>query len=367
VRIVQFLYSGLSGVADVAFNIIEGDRDRHFEHALIFVGVVPLLPQYEAACMQKGVPYRQVRYPGGKPWRSWRAIYRHLADLRPDALIVHGGGPSLVPATAFARLRRLPVFVVEHHPIGLRSRADWTFSRFGLATGAKFVMLTQEYQDAFEAHLGRKLAPARVRIIPNGVDTDLFRPERHSLVDGPHVRLGMAARFTPAKRFDLLVEAFNLLIAARPEVDWALSLAGDGQTLQSVRELAEQSPAQDRIEFRGMLAKDALADWYRELDLYVHAAEEETQSMALLQAMASGLPIVASNVAGIANLFAGSPHTGLLSQTQTAQGFADAISALLAAPSETARMAEQARQVCVERFSQVAMFNAYRALMEEAR
>ena len=366
-KVVQCLYSGLSGVADVAFNLISGDRDRIHDHSLLFIGVVPLVDSYRDWCERSDVRFRTVRSVPKQPWRTWPDIYRALQELKPDALIVHGGGPTMVPALAYARKTRCALLMVEHHPIGLRGAADWAFSRLGLLAGAQTVVLSDDYAAQFKARLKRWIRPGQMLVIPNGVDADLYRPSIAIRRAGADLlRIGMAARFSAAKRFDLVVEAARLIGARSEQRRWQFTLAGSGDTFDAVKQAAHALPAGIEISFPGMLPKEQLPDWYRDLDIYVHAAEEETLSMALLQAMSSGLPIAASDVAGINNLIGGDPPAGMLVPEQTAPAFAEALIRLADAPEVAEVLGRQARERVLGRYSQDAMFGAYDAVIRAA-
>lgn len=365
-KIAQILYSGLSGVADVAFNLVAGDEARRFDHAMLFVGVVPLVPSYAQVCEVEGISYAAIRSAPKKPWRSWPSILRWLRREAPDAVIVHGGGPSLIPSLVYRAGSGAAILAVEHHPIPLRSRVDWLFSRLALRAADQVVLLTDQYRVEMEAHFGRSLPEGRYRLIPNGVDTSRYAATPAQHVPKGSFRLGMAGRFTPSKRFDVAVETLEELCRLRPAVDWRLSLAGGGDDLARIQEMAARSPAADRIEFTGMLAQEQLPDWYRRLTLYFHATEGETLSMALLQAMASQLPIVASRVKGVDDLLADG-EAGFLVGEQSGSAFARAVLDLADDEARRQALAATARSLCCRCYSQSAMLEGYVNLIEAVR
>lgn len=356
-KLCQLLYSGLSGVGDVAFGLVEGDAERRFAHSMLFVGVEPLLPSYIEMCRNMAIEMRDVRARAGRPWSSWSSTYRHLRELDPDVILLHGGGGSTVPALRFARRHRRKLILIEHTPLPLRGRAEDAVSWITRRRADAVVVLTPEYLSHFAGH-----APARatVELIPNGVNTDQFRPRSEPSPPG-RFTLGMAARMTPSKRFDILIEAFVMLRAQRPDLDWRLRLAGDGTDRQRLEQFAAR--AEGAVEFCGMVAKAALPDWFRSLDAYVHASEGEALSIALLQAMATGLPIVGSNVPGVKDLLSSDPPVGLIAASQSAGAFADAVSEIVSNRPRAALMARSARDLCVREFSLASMFDRYSAII----
>jgi glycosyltransferase involved in cell wall biosynthesis len=205
-----------------------------------------------------------------------------------------------------------------------------------------------------------------VRVIPNGLDLQRFRPGQ-ARAAGP-VRIGMAARFTAIKRFDLLVGAMAELKRHHPQRVLELSLAGHGETLEAVRAQATAAGLADRVRFEGMLGDDALADWMRGLDIYAHASAGETLSLALLQAMATERPIVASDVAGIDTLLGPlrSPAVRLVPEP-SAGAFAAAIREIADTLVSAQPSARLLRRECEQRFSIGRTFARYREVVESVR
>jgi glycosyltransferase involved in cell wall biosynthesis len=204
-----------------------------------------------------------------------------------------------------------------------------------------------------------------VHVIPNGIDTAAFAPAKNDIIPGQPIRVGMAARFSNTKRQNLLIAALALLLKDEGPHAWRLSLAGDGENLSSMRQLAESAGVSDLVEFPGYMGEGALHDWYTGLDFYAHASAGETLSTSLLQAMAMGLPILGSNVAGIKNLLAEGGSCGRLAETQTPEAFASLLREMATNSMEMAAVAGRARVVAEARYSQDAMFKAYSALITE--
>lgn len=363
-RLAQLFYSGLGGHGDVAFGIAEADAGGAFDHVMGFLGIEPLLPAYAERCDRLGIDRTYVRAIAGQPWLGWGKIYAWLKRTRPDFLLLHSP-PALLPCLAYARRCRVPLVMVEHQPNVLKRKSEWAATRLGMALADRVVLLTPQYEEEMRARLGRRFRSAKVRVIANGVNTRQFQPAGTRGVGGGGMVVGMAARFTKAKRFDLAIDTLGELIRRRPEIGWRLTLAGDGEEWEPVRTRAAAAGLTERVEMPGSLEKAALAGWFRTVDRYIHITEGETMSMSILQAMASGLPICASQVRGVDAVLPTDDSLGQLVHPQTAEAFASALIGLAEAPARAAEMADRARQACVQRFSDTHMFDQYAKVLAE--
>lgn len=359
-KVAQILYSGVGGHGSVVFSLVAGDGQKRWSNVLGFLGIEPLLPEYRSRCEQAGLPYRYFPARAGRPWSQWRAIRGWLAAERPDAIINHSA-TAFVPCVLHAAARRTLLVHVEHTPIATKSRQEWLASRLAMLTADRVVMLTPDYERLSRKRLGRWMPRDKVTIIPNGIDLDRFAPTVPRPGAGPKLRVGMAARFSNAKRQDLLVEVVRTLQRDDPRVEWQLTLAGEGEERERVEALAQLTPA--HVDFAGLLDEDGLIKWFQSLDIYAHASDGETLSTSILQAMACQLPIVASDVEGIRNLLA--PNKGVLAPNEDIGRWRDAILAFYSRPDQAARTAEAARAVMLERYSAAVMHRRYHQLLRE--
>ena len=361
-RIVQLLYSGLAGVGDVAFNLIEGDAAGRFDHALLFVGVVPLRSAYVARCAADSADYRYVQSMRRQPWSAWQRTAKSLRELKPDVIILHGGGPSLAPCYRHARRYDIPLLVVEHQGIPTKSTVDWIFTALAQVLADRVVALTTAYAAALRQRLGPLFRARKNAIIANGIDVAAYATQPGTPRDRP--TFGMAARFSSEKRFDLLIDALRRLNAVDGKPRWRLSLAGDGDDRPALERMVRAEGLEDDVTFCGLLAPDALRAWYKTLDCYVHASRGETMSISLLQAMASGLPIVASDVGGIRELLTGDPPIGRLVGEQSGAAFALAIAEVSGDRVQATEMGIRAQRTCYAHFDRNGMVGAYGALID---
>lgn len=246
-----------------------------------------------------------------------RVLTRRPVDLVQGHWVVPNG---VIAAAAIDRSARLggtalaiglhgsDVFLAERR--GTRRVVRWALGRAQALTGC-----SPELVDRVSA-LGfpRELA----RVIPYGVDVETFRPAARlpaAGIDESAVwrrRLGVpqgaplvlsVGRMATKKGYDVLVEALPGLLAADGAAHWVL--AGGGDRLESYRRAAAAMAGGERVHFPGMVLRDRLPHLYRAADLFVlPAIHDESGNVdglpnVVLEAMASGLPVVASGISGI--------------------------------------------------------------------
>ncbi len=131
----------------------------------------------------------------------------------------------------------------------------------------------------------------RIEIIPNGVDVDLFQPGEKS---GSGLRVVCAARLIRRKRIDLLIRAMDEL---RDE-NVTLALAGTGNEEERLKDLARDLGLEERVRFAGYVEHDKVPAFFQAADLFVLPSVSEGMSIAVLEAMASGLPILMNDTGG---------------------------------------------------------------------
>lgn len=363
-KVAQILYSGLGGHGSVAFSLVDA-ASSPWNHGMVFVGIEPVLGEYEERCREREIPWRQIRTRPGRAVAAWPSLLAALRQLAPDVIILHSV-KTIVPCALYARSRGIPLVAVEHQPNALKKRSEWWVGRALMRWADAVVVLTPEYQAELSKGLRGAFRERKVRLIPNGIDTSFFCPRTDSRQNGPK-KIGMAARFSETKRQDLLVGALKPLLLRDGPESWALSLAGDGPTRPSVERLVGELGLTGSVETPGFLRGEKLRDWFQGLDFYAHATEGETLSTSLLQAMATGLPVVGSDVEGMRNLLSLGGGCGLLASAQSAEAFAEAFEALAAERTRSQTLAANARYLAEERYSNQAMFEAYDRLVQECR
>ncbi|MES2831318.1 MAG: glycosyltransferase [Pseudomonadota bacterium] len=171
------------------------------------------------------------------------------------------------------------------------------------------------------------VASDRVTVLRNGVDLELFKPvdrvamrRQLGFTDFTLLSVGL---LTPRKAHDLIIRALPLL----PDV--RLVIAGGGADLKLLTELAIELNVATRVQFVGGLPQQELRNYYGAADALVLASSREGWANVLLESMACGTPVVASNVWGTPEVVS-TPEAGVLMRERTPRGIADGVDALRA-------------------------------------
>jgi glycosyltransferase involved in cell wall biosynthesis len=205
------------------------------------------------------------------------------------------------------------------------------------ALAAADLVLTVNPRDV--AGVRARLRPGAHQVwLPPFIDIAPFRAVTPRAANDPPVLLSVGMMRTRAKldSYRVLAEALALL-KDRP---WRALLVGDGPARAEIEAL--MAPLGERVGFAGAVAREKLPALYAGADLYLWPAINEAYGMALLEAQAAGLPVVAGRTGGVPAVVADGV-TGLLAPVGDANAFASAVARLLEAPAERARLAAAAR------------------------
>lgn len=265
-----------------------------------------------------------------------------------DVVHAHQGEDLAVLPLAWlaARRHRCPLVVTVHCSVqhtlrgrGLRAlllhRLGGAVERATLRRADAVVVLTTRARAGL---LTDGIAAERVHVIPSGFDPSIFAapadrpPERAG-----GLRIGYVGRLAPQKRPDLVVQAFTRM--AQPA---QLVVVGDGPERSRVESLVADSPARDRISLSGFVPHDAIPGVLAGLDVLVLPSAYEEMGSVLVEAMATGLPVVASNVGGIPEVVRDG-ETGLLVPPGDVDALAAALDRLVADDELRGRLGRAAR------------------------
>ena len=327
--IVHVVYRlGVGGLENGVINLVNRLPRERFRHAIVCLT--------EAADFARRIErddvqiYELHKRDGNDPAVVWR-LFRLLRRLRPA--VVHTRNLGTLEGQVSAWLARVPVRIHGEHgwdvfdPHG-QLRKYQLIRRWHAPLIQRFVPLSGQLEDYLARRVG--IAAGRCRRIYNGVDTVRFcpGPTRGLLPAGfagaGDIVIGTVGRLHGVKDQLTLVRAFLILRERLPTISSTLRLVliGDGPLRTDCEQLLQAAGAAEQAWLPGSL--DAVHELLRAMDIFVLPSIAEGISNTILEAMATGLPVVATAVGGNAELV-DDPHSGKLVPPSDPEALAQAM------------------------------------------
>ncbi len=343
-RVVQLLTQTSGGPVDHAVDVAAAlGRRGHDSH------VIGPVSAGTALAREAGVTWHDLHITDKRDLGGASAVVRRIRALKPAVLHLQDRRAGLVGRLIAPTLRETGcVYTLHGVADGLsdlvvgnacaaprRRRDQWYYlhgERWLTAWGrCRVVVPSIAVADYAVEHVG--LDPHRVHVVPNGIDADRFAPRANS-VPASVLRVGWLGMLVEVKRLDTLVEA----VARVPDVH--LSIAGDGPLRSRVEESIEAAGIAARVEMLGMVSDPT--DFFGCVDAFALSSAAENCPLSLLQAMACGLPSVATSVGGVPEIVRDGVD-GLLVPVGDVTAMTTALERLAHRREESVRMGRSAR------------------------
>jgi len=361
-KIIQhLLYSGLGGHGSVFFSLVEADDKQEFEYRAVFCGIEKLREEYSENCRRLKIPFEMIEKKRGFDAGVYWKLFREFKRNRPATIFLHGVS-FLMPAVWYKMTRPATKIIVRdtqaHH---LKSRAEWFWLFFCLWFAKKIVLLSQASVDRIKQKMGWLVRKEKLVIIPNGMNLAKYQPVYHRTTTSRQLAIGMQSRLQPIKDHPTLLRAFKKVRELLPDYPVSLHIAGDGETMQAIKSLISELGLNDSVYLHGRLNEKELLSFMQSLDIYVHATFGEMMSNSIMQAMACGLPIIASDVWGVNNMIS-EGENGLLYSGENAEQLAGLLAQLVISCEKRNELGLRARKFAENNYSNEIMFRRYRDL-----
>jgi sugar transferase (PEP-CTERM/EpsH1 system associated) len=358
---------GVGGTELVVLKLIRGLSPSRFEHRLGSLrGMEPVLENV-------ALPGGELLSAGDGSYGFQFPVFR-LAEMmrayRPH--IVHSRNWGAIEAIPAALLARIPVVIHSEHGYeldmltGLPKRRR-IFRRAAYAMADAVVTVTRELRDYHARQAW--LSPERIRVIYNGVDTQTFfpRPEARVILRKrfglPEQRfiVGTVGRMVPIKDHPTLLRAVEIL--TQRGIDAHALLVGSGPERERNEQFVKASSVlEGRVTFTGL--SQEIPELLNTMDAFALPSISEGMSNTLLEAMATGLPLLATGVGGNTEVIE-PERMGWLFQPRDAGALAARIALLASRENLRRDFAAAARARAVERFSLNRMLEDYTDLYLE--
>jgi len=298
--------------------------------------------------------------------RDWPCIWRLARLLRREhTTIVHTHNvPAHFHGGLAAVLAGVPVRIHTKHGRDHPNNPAKVRLNHWLATFTDVVVTVSD--DAGDVALRiEKVNPRKVRRIWNGIDTEQYRPASGLASDRPPT-IATVARLSPEKDQKTMLAAFQRVLdgwpSSGPDPSPRLVVIGDGPCRAELEAEANRLGIAGQVDFLGM--RSDVPSLLPRYTLFTLSSVTEGISMTLLEAMACGVPIVATDVGGNREIVQ-PPTCGLIVPPRDPQALATAYRELLRDPNRRAAMGAAGRQRVVEHFSLETMCRQYAHLYEE--
>lgn len=284
------------------------------------------------------IVYR-LRYPKpALPKTGWLYRFRGLQDIfgrlssqnnLPDIIHAHVYSSADL-AYFFGRRYHLPAVLTEHassYPRNLLTKTQAITVPFYLNR----LLLLMPVSNELWRHMQRYRIRAPHQVIPNTVDTNLFRPKPIAQTQGSNEKqILMVAMLYPVKGVNHLIQAIHLTLQNGKNVE--LMIVGDGPERTSLEAMAQQLKIDEKVKFLGVKTKPEIAELMCQARMLALTSNWDNMPSVLIEAMACGLPLVASAVGGIPEIV--KPFCGRLVEPGNPTSIAEGIEYILDNPSE---------------------------------
>jgi len=287
-----------------------------------------------------------------------------IPRLKPSTTLAFFGVPSGAIAWVIKKLFKIP-YIVSLRGGDVPGFRPYDFDFYHkLVSPLLHIIWKQAFAVVANSNGLRNLAQSfdsrfEIPIIPNGVDLDVYAMKEH---DWSTPRILSVGRIVHQKGLDLAVHALSDL----KDLNWEWRIVGDGPEMNALKTLAAQLGISDRVIFQGWQSRAELIQCYKHSNLFLFPSRHEGMPNAVLEAMASGLPVIASRIAGYEELVLDS-ETGLLVESENKEALRNALRDLLADPTLRQRMGAASRRRVEQHYSWENTARQYAALLEKVK
>ncbi len=277
------------------------------------------------------------------------SIFKSLLKMRNDFDIIHAHGPLFFTSNLAAFVKKLgsPPLVITNHGLISQTAPIWLSNIYYSSLGG-FTLRSADkilcYNDVEKQKVAKfGVDPQRIEIIPNGVDTNIFKPIKKVK---KYTQILWVGRYKPGKDIETLIKATKLLCNTQDSL--RTLLVGQGPLKNRIKTLAKDLGIYNKIIFQDNIRNEKMPDIYNESDIFVLPSIDEGVPRTILEAMACGLPIVCTNLPQITEVV---KNCGITVPLRDPQALAEAISRIICDRKLTQRFKENAREKVVRTYS----------------
>lgn len=325
-------------------------------------GVISLKPLgvYAERLKAQGVPAYTLGMTSRPTLATWRRLGEIIERTRPD--LVHALMYQAIQLCRLAKKRgRVPFKLVSSPRVSYRTRASWTLWLDRLLKGADDLLVAESLSTRDHLVKGLGYSADKVKVIHNGVDLagwpasklDRSRKRLELRLEAGDLLIGAVGRLDAQKAQGVLVDAVSRL---KDRLPLRCVILGDGPRRAALQAQIRRLSLERHVWLLG--EREDVPAWLSSLDLFVLPSLWEGLPNALLEAMALGVPAVASAVDGVREVIEDGVN-GALVPPGSPQALARKIEVLLGDPQDRARLGAAARATITRKFGLLSMISAY--------
>lgn len=362
---------GTGGLENGVVNLINHMPTEAYRHVVVALDEV--VPSFARRIRRDDVEFVALHKPPGQTWWLYPRLLRLFRDLRPA--VVHTRNLAALETQAAAWLAGVPLRIHGEHGRdvgdldGTNRRLQWV-RRAHRPFVNHYVALSHDLEQYLTGPIG--VSGKHVTRICNGVDTERFHPAESGrrpipgspFNDDPSLWLvGTVGRMQPVKNQTALAEAFVCAVRRQPTLRERLRLVlvGDGPLRAQALAILASAGIAELAWLPG--DREDVADVMRGLDCFVLPSLAEGISNTILEAMATALPVLATDVGGNAQLVE-ADRTGLIVAVDDVDALTSGLLTLAMATDRAALMGRAGRARVEQQFSLLSMVNAYQGLYD---
>lgn len=370
-HIVHILYAfRTGGLENGVVNIINLLENKKYKHSIVCI--TDYDEHFYARIKSNNTQIYKLNKPSGNGFLWMFRCWQMLRKLKPD--ICHSRNLSALEAQLPAFLARVPYRIHGEHGWDVNDLAGcnkkYQFLR-RLFRGFihQYVALSTEAVIYLTEKINVK--PDHIHHICNGVDVGKFTPNKNrallpeGFATNDSLLFGTVGRLAEVKNQTFLVSAFITLWQQHSQLQDKLRLVivGDGILLPTLKKMVASAEAEKAVWFAGR--RDDIAQLMQQLDLFILPSLAEGISNTLLEAMASGLPCIATNVGGNVDLIPSLQLNSHIVDVNDEQQLVKAMAQYIDSPEQLITDSELARAHCQKKFSLAVMVNNYHQLYQK--
>ncbi len=348
--------TGPGGAETVFIQLADQLRQRGYRSVVVIRGPGWVCDQLVARGLQPHI----IEAKGSFNWRFLRALLRLIRSERVDVIQSHLLGSNVYCALA-GLIARKPVIATFHGMVDVGPNERFrAFKLWALNRGvSRFVAVSNSLRDAI-ARAGL-LDAARCEIVYNGIDLTRYgKSDERALrtrlaLPATAVLIGSLGNIRPAKGYDLLIRAARHIVDRFPQAHFVVAGEPKSSLQRELDALARELRVDGHVHFVGFCADSAA--FLGQLDIFVLSSTSEGLSIATVEALATGLPVVATRCGGPEEIIA-DDRDGMLVAID-AIALAEGVATLLDDAGRAERLAQTGRRTVRERFDGDAMLDAY--------